>query len=173
MEVGRDLWRSPGPSPLLKQAHLEPAKYITPTAKYWFLMCSWNIMPFSLCPFPLVLSVHALEKSLAPSPSFLLSRLLYTLIGHTQQHTSPLPSLPFCQLESASSLSLSSHGNKKENFHWSGPLSETFGRPPSQRRHLSHRSSSRLPHEPHVRLQFGVAVPEHIINGVLLWQLWS
>ena len=24
VEVGRDLWRSPGPRPLLKQAHLEP-----------------------------------------------------------------------------------------------------------------------------------------------------
>jgi len=83
VEVGGDVWRSSGPIPLLKQGHLEPLAQehvwtawsiskdgdpttslgklpqcsVTLTVKKCFLMFRGNLLCFSLCPLPLVLSV--------------------------------------------------------------------------------------------------------------------
>ena len=40
---------------------------VTLRVKKFFLMFRWNILSFSLCPLPLVLSLGTTEKSLAPS----------------------------------------------------------------------------------------------------------
>ena len=93
VEVRRDLWRSSGLMPLLKQGHLEPAgqDHVQTAFEYlqggrlhnllWLLVpvfrypCSKELFPifrvnflcFNLCPLPLVLSLGTTEKSLAPS----------------------------------------------------------------------------------------------------------
>jgi len=87
--VGRDLWGSSSPTPLLKQGHLQQAAQdlvqadregdsttslgslfqcsVTLRGKKFFLMFRWNLLCFSLCPLPLVLSLGTTEKSLALS----------------------------------------------------------------------------------------------------------
>lgn len=124
-ESGRDLWRSSGPIPLLKQGNLQPAAQdhiqtafdsfqhgrlhnisaqpvplLSPlTVKQFFLMFRGNILCFSLCQLPLVLSLGTTEKNLARTSLHSSFRYLYTF------------SLLFSRLHSHSSLSLSS--NKK------------------------------------------------------------
>jgi len=91
-EVGRDLWGSSSPTPLLKQGLLQQAAQdhiqvgfeylqrrrihnpsvlpvqcsVTLKVKKFFLVFRWNFLCFSLCPLPLVLSLGTTEKSLAP-----------------------------------------------------------------------------------------------------------
>ena len=94
VEVGRDLQWSSDPTPLLKQGHLQPLaqdqfqmvfEYLQPWrlhklsgqpvpvlghphSKMCFLMFRQSLSCFSLCPLPLVLSLHTTEKNLALSP---------------------------------------------------------------------------------------------------------
>lgn len=98
VKVGRDLWRSPGPTPLLRQGHLKQVAEVhvqsafeylqrgrthsvpalrQPHMKNHFpefrgnLLCS-NLLCFTWCPLPLVLSLGTTDKpgstSFAPSP---------------------------------------------------------------------------------------------------------
>jgi len=92
VDVGRDLWRSSCQTPLPKQGHSQLLRTMstrllniskdkdstTPlgnlcqclvilTVKKCFLMFTRNLLGFSLCPWPLVLSLNTTEKSLALS----------------------------------------------------------------------------------------------------------
>ena len=90
-EVGRELWRSSGPTPCLKQGHLALAAQarvqmahdclqgwrvhhsvgnlcpwsVTLTVKKCFLLSRGNLLCVSLCPWPLVPSLATTGKSLA------------------------------------------------------------------------------------------------------------
>lgn len=92
--MGGDLWRPPGPTPLLKQSHLEQAQVVLvcpggfevfqgvrlhsllgkpvpfisyPHSKSFSLFSEGTTRVFSLCLLPLVLSLSTAEKDLAPS----------------------------------------------------------------------------------------------------------
>ena len=91
--VGRDLWRSPSPTPLPKQSHLQQAAQDLVQAGLEYLQrrrihspsgqpvpvlrhpqreevlpyVQMELPIFSLCPLPLVLSLGTTEKSLASS----------------------------------------------------------------------------------------------------------
>ena len=106
-EVGRELWRSSGPIPLLEQGNLEPVAQDRvqmafellqerrlynlsgqpvvvlshPHSKKCFLMFRWTLLCVSLCSLPLVLSLGVTEKNLALSSLHPPFRHLYTLIG--------------------------------------------------------------------------------------------
>jgi len=105
-QIGRDLWRTPGPSPLLKQGHLEllvqdhvqtafeylqgwrfhnfPGQLVPalshPHRKKAFPDVQREPPVFSLCPLSVVLSLGTTEESLAPSSLHPPFRYLYTLI---------------------------------------------------------------------------------------------
>lgn len=93
-EIGRDLWKSSGPTPLLKKSHLEssaqvcvsmsseylqnlaiynlsghavPVLGLSLTRKMCFLVVRGKLLHFSLYPFLLVLSLGTTEQSLDPS----------------------------------------------------------------------------------------------------------
>ena len=91
--VGRDLWRSSSPTPLLEQDHPEQVaqdriqagfEYLQrrrlhnlseqpvpvlghPQSEEFFFRFRWNFLCSSLCPLPLVLSLGTTEEILAPS----------------------------------------------------------------------------------------------------------
>ena len=100
VEVGRDLWRSSRPNPLLKQGHLQlvvqdcvqvASEYLQGRRLHTLLgqpvPVASHPHSFSLCPLPLVLSLGTTEKSLAPSSLHPPFRYSYTLTR------SPEPSL--------------------------------------------------------------------------------
>ena len=81
-----------------------------PHSRKVFCYFKWNFLDFSLCSLPLVLSLSAVEKSLAPS-SYSFPSDIYT---HWQD---PLPpSLFLLRLNNPSSLSLSSYNRCSSLF---------------------------------------------------------
>lgn len=103
--VGSHLWRSSGPLPPQAGPHRASCQgpcsdgflniytdgdptaslgnpcqcSITLTVKKCFLVFKWNLMCFSSCLVPFVLSLGTTERNLAPSSSFPLIRCLHTL----------------------------------------------------------------------------------------------
>lgn len=79
-----------------------------PPVKNFFLLCNVNLPYFSLDPFPLVLSPHALANS--PSPAFLDTPFRYWKVAVGSLH-----SLLFSRLSYATPLSLSAQ-NSVDSF---------------------------------------------------------
>ena len=129
-ELGRDLWRSSGPTPLLTHSQLPRTMSrqlfnisedggstssvgnlcrcsVTPAVKECFPIFRWNLLCFTLCPLPLVLSLGTTERAwlhpfrtsvqvfiyinkILPQPSLLWAKQLW-LLPFSHIRDAPVP----------------------------------------------------------------------------------
>ena len=121
VKVGRNLWRSSCPIPLLKHGHLDPGLprtmsrwllniskdggsttslsnlcqcLVTCTVKKCFPMFGGNLLCFSVCTLPLVLSLGTTEKGLALSSLHPRFRYFHTLMRSPWAFSSPGCTVP-------------------------------------------------------------------------------
>lgn len=142
--VGGNLWRPPGPTPLLKQSHLEQAaqdcvQVVLKSSKEWDSTASWgklfhsSVYPhsksvslysegttcvFSLCPLPLVLSLSTAEKDLAPFSWHPPFRYLTTLIRSSPIQGSTHPFDELCEVSVILFLVCQECWTTAESWYW-------------------------------------------------------